>query len=153
MVGRSLLGALFLSEPEGSDSLCLCEVGGGGRRGTWDAGLDSSRVGCVSWHVLMGEVTFDWSSRSRESSCTTTSTTSAPVVFSGTDGASSQTDPVPERSGDGGTEESFPSFFSSLSLFSSAFFSTTADPSSSSPSLSSEFPKPSCVRAWAMFLR
>lgn len=115
MVGKSLFGAPSLSEPEESDSFCLCEVGGGGRRGTWDTGLDSGRVGCVSWHVVMGEVTVDWSSRSRESSCTTTSATSAPVVFSGTDGASSQTDPVPERSGDGGPEESFPSFFSSLS--------------------------------------
>lgn len=112
-MGKCLSAALFRSEPEESDSLCLFEEGGGGRRGTWGTGLDSIRVGCVSGFALMGEVRFDSSSRSRESSCTTTLATSASLVSSRTLGASSQTDPVPEGSGDGGTEESLPSFCSS----------------------------------------
>lgn len=153
-MGKCLSEALFRSEPEESDSLCLFEEGGGGRRGTWGTGLDSIRVGCVSGFVLMGEVRFDSSSRSRESSCATTLATSASLVSSGTLGASRQTDPAPEGSGDGGTEESPLSFCcSSSSSFSSIFLSTPADPPSSSSSLSSESPKPSWARAWAMFLR
>lgn len=156
MEGKSLSEAVHLSEPEESDSLCLFDDGGGGRRGTWGAGLDS--VGGF-------EVGFDSSSRSRESSCTTTSETSASFVSSASCGASSHTDPVPEGSGDGDTEESLPSFCSSSPLSFSLIFSSSpsklADPppssstssSSSSSSLSSESPKPSCARALAIFLR
>lgn len=35
------LEQVFLSEPDESDSLCLFEDGGGGRRGTWGSGLHS----------------------------------------------------------------------------------------------------------------
>lgn len=167
MEGKCLSQAAFLSEPEESDSLCLFEDGGGGRRGIWGAGLDSGGVDCVSGFALSGEVRFDSSSRSRESSCTTTSATSASFVSSATCGASSQTDPVPEGSGDGHTEGSLPSFCSSSSpSFSSIFLSSSSsnltDPPSSSSSsssssfsssLSSESPKPSCARALAIFLR
>lgn len=45
MEGKCLSDAVLLSEPEQSDSLCLFEDGGGGRRGTWGAGLDSGSVG------------------------------------------------------------------------------------------------------------
>lgn len=151
MEGKCLSVAVLLSEPEESDSLCLFEDGGGGRRrGTWGAGLDS---GCVSGFALLGEVRFDASSRSRACSCTTTSATS--VVSSATCGASSLTDPSPEETGDGDTKESLPSFCSSSSLSSSP--SNLPDPpsssSSSSSSLSSDSPKPSCARALAIFLR
>lgn len=158
MEGKCLSEAVFLSEPEESDSLCLFEDGGGGRRGTWDTGLDS----CVSGFALLGEVRFDSSSRSNESSCTTTSATSASFVSSAICGSSSHTDPVKEGSGDGHTEESLPPLCSSSSpSFFSIFFSSSpwnpADPlassSSSSSSLSSESPKPSCARALAIFLR
>lgn len=154
----------FLSEPEESDSLCLFEDGGGGRRGTMGWGLDSGSVGCVSGFVLLREVRFDSSSRSREPSRTTTSPTSASSVTSSMCGASSHTDPVPEGSSDGDTSESLPSlspsFCSSSSSPSSAsifLFSSPTDPSSpsssSSSSLSSESPNPSCARALATFLR
>lgn len=154
MEGKCLSEAVFLCEPEESDSLCLFEDGGGGRRGTWGTGLDSGLVRCVSGLTLLVEV----GSRSRESSCTTTSATSASFVPSPSCGGSSHTDPVPEGSGD--TEESLPSLCSSSS-FSSIFLSSspsdlTDSPSSlssSSSSLSSESPKPSCARALAMFLR
>lgn len=159
MEGKCLSEAVLLSEPEESDSLCLFEDGGGGRRGAWGAGLDSDIGGCVFGFALLGEVRFDLSSRSRESSCTTTSATSASSVPSATCRASSHTDAVPEGSGDGDTEESFCS--SSFLLFSSIILSSLplnlADPPasslSSSSSLSSESPKPSCARALAIFLR
>lgn len=146
--------AVLLSEPEESDSLCLLEDGGcGRRRGTRRAGLDSARA---SW--LMEEVRLEASSRSRESSCTTTSATSA-VSFS-TCGSSSSNDPSLNKTGG---EGSLPSFGSSSSRsFSSIFISSSPSklpssfPSSSSPScpsLSSESPKPSCARALAIFRR
>lgn len=99
MEGECLLEPVFLSEPNESDSLCLLEDGGGGRRGTLGSGLDSGGVGCVSGCALS-----DSSSRSRESSCTTTSATSASFVSCATCGASSHTDPGPEGPGDGDTE-------------------------------------------------
>lgn len=111
MEGKSLSEAVHLSEPEESDSLCLFEDGGGGRRGTWGAGLDSGSG-------------FDSSSRSRESSCTTTSETSASFISSTSCGASSHTDPVPEGSGDGDPQESLPSFCSSSPLSFSLIFSS-----------------------------
>lgn len=156
MEGKCLSEAVLLSEPEQSDSLCLFEDGGGGRRGTWGSGLDSGGAGCASGFALL-EVTFAPSSKSRESSCTTTSATSASFVSSATCGASSHADPVPEGSGEGDTEEKLPSFCS-LSSFSSIFLSSlpsclTELSSSSSSSLSSESPKPSCARALAIFLR
>lgn len=160
MEGKCLSEAVFLSEPEESDSLCLFEEGGGGRRGTWGTGLDSGSVGCVSGFALLGEVRLDLSSRSRESSCTTTSATSASFISSATCGTSSHTDPVPKGSGDGYMEETLPSFCSSSSIsFSSSFLSSSPsnpDPpsfSSTPSSLSSESPKPSCARALAIFLR
>lgn len=160
MEGKCLSEAVLLSEPEQSDSLCLFEDGGGGRRGTWGSGLDSGGAGCASGFAgcasgfVLLEVTFAPSSKSRESSCTTTSATSASFVSSATCGASSHTDPVPEGSGEGDTEEKLPSFCSSSS-FSSIFLSSLPSclSSSSSSSLSSESPKPSCARALAMFLR
>lgn len=162
MEGKCLSEAVLLSEPEESDSLCLFEDGGGGRRGAWGAGLDSDIGGCVFGFALLGEVTFDLSSRSRESSCTTTSATSASSVPSAACRASSHTDAVPEGSGDGDTDKSLPSFCSSssLSFFSiilSSSPSNLADPPASSlpssSSLSSESSKPSCARALAIFLR
>lgn len=68
---------VFLSEAEESDSLCLLEDGGGGRRGTWGAGLHSGRFS------LLWEVPFVPSSRSREASRTTTPPTSASSVTCG----------------------------------------------------------------------
>lgn len=152
MVVKCLSEAVFLSEPEESDSLCLFEEGGGGRRGTSGTGLDSGSVGCVSGFALLGEVRFDLSSKSKVSSCTTTSSTSASLVWSGARGTSSQTEPVTEGLGDGGAEKSLLSFCFSSS-FSSIFLSTSADSPSFSSSISSESPKPSCSRARAMFLR
>lgn len=102
--GKSLLEPLFLSEPEESDSLCLFEDGGGGRRGTWGSGLHSWSLGCISGFALMDEVRSDSSSRSKESNCTTTSSTSA------TCGTSSHADLVREGTGDGDTEVSLCSF-------------------------------------------
>lgn len=154
MAGKCLSEVVFLSEPEESDSLCLLEDGGGRRRGT-GTGLDSGGAHCVSGFALLLEVR----SRSRESSCTTTSATSASCVPSASSGGSAHTDSVPERSGDGDTEESLPSFCSSSSFFSIFLSSSTSNltdsssSSSSSSSLSSESPKPSCARALAMFLR
>lgn len=157
--GNCLSEPVLLSDPEESDSLCLFEDGGGGRRGTMGAGLDSGGVGCVSGFVLLGEVRFASSSRSREPSRSTTFPTSSSVTSS-TCEASSHTDSVPEGSGDGDTEESLPSlsFCSSSSPSSSSIFlfSSLTDPfspSSSSSSLSSESPNPSCARALATFLR
>lgn len=141
---KCLSEAELLSEPEESGSLCLFEEGGGGRRGIWGTGLDSGGVGCVSGFALLGE-----SSKSKESSCTTTSSTSSSLLWSGACGSSSQTEPVTEGSGDGGTEKSLPSI-----CFSSVVLSTSVDdPPPFSSSLSSESPKPSCARARAMFFR
>lgn len=91
---KCLLQLVFLSEPDESDSLCLFEDGGGGRRGTWGSGLDSGCFGCVS-------VRFGSSCRSRESICTTTSSTSA---------TSSHADVGREGTGDGDKEVSLCSF-------------------------------------------
>lgn len=150
--GKCLLESVFLSEPEESDSLCLFVDGGGGRRGTWGAGLHSGSLGCVSGFALMGEVRFGSSSRSKESNCTTTSSTSATCE------ASSHADLVREGTGDGDMEVSLSSFCSASSIsFFSIFLSFSpsnlTDPPSSSSSLSSESPKPSCARALAIFLR
>ncbi len=152
MEGECLSEAMFLSEPVTSDSLCLFEDGGGGRRGTLGSGLDSGGVGCVSGFEMLVELRSASSSRSRESSCTTTSATSAPFVSSATCAASSHTDPELEGSGDGGTEEKLPSFCS-LSSFSSVFLSSSPSSLNAPSSPSSESPKPSCARALAIFLR
>lgn len=145
MEGRCASELLWLSEPERSGSLCLCEDGGGGRRGTGVAALGS---GCVS--MPMGGLRSVSSSRSKESSCTTTSS-----IFAWEHRrASSHTELAPEASEDGGTGESLPSLSSSSLLFISSSSIPSASPSSSSSSsLSSESPKPSCARARATFLR
>lgn len=93
MEGKCLSEVVFLSEPEESDSLCLVEDGGGGRRGT-GTGLDSGGVRCVSGFALLVEVR----SRSRESSCNTTSATSASFVPAASCGGSAHTDSVAEGS-------------------------------------------------------
>lgn len=147
--GGRVMEAKCLSGPEESDSLCLFENGGGGRSGTWGAGLLSGGVGCVSGSALMVEVRFDSSSRSKESSCTTTFATSA------TCGVSSH---VRVGEEDRDKEGSLCALCSASSCStSSGFLSASppnvADSSSSSSSLSSEFPKPSCARALAIFLR
>lgn len=155
MEGKCLLEPMWLSEHEELDSLCLFEDGGGGRRGTGVAALESSCLNCES--ELFWEVGSDSFSRSRESNCTTTSSTSTSCITSEPCGTSSHTELAPEASGDVGIEESLPSFCSSSALlylfflFSSSFL--TSSPSSPSSSLSSESPKPSCARALAIFLR
>lgn len=159
-------GEKHLTEPaclsDESDSLCLMEDGGGGRRGTWGAGLNSGNLGTVSGFWSLGELWFDSLSRVRESSCTTTSATSAPLVSSEPCKASSHADPIPEESGDRGIKESLASFCSSSHLFSSLCFSSCSSASnfadslfsfSFSSSLSSESPNPSWALALAIFLR
>lgn len=91
MEGRSPPEPVLLFGPEELDSWswCLLEDGGGERRGTMGAGSHSGNVGCVAG--------LDSSSRSRESSCTTTSATStASSVSPAACGASSHTDAVTE---------------------------------------------------------
>ena len=80
MKGKCPSESGWLSETEKSDSLCLFEGGGGGRRGTGVADLDSVSLGCVSGSL--GEISFVSFSRARESSCTITSSTFASFVTS-----------------------------------------------------------------------
>lgn len=80
MAGEWLSEPVFLSESEHSDFLCRLEDGGGGRRGTGCAGSGSVNLTCVSVFEPSEDVAFD--SRSRDSSCTTTSATSASFMVS-----------------------------------------------------------------------
>lgn len=102
MLGEKyLLEKVFLSEPDESESLCLFDDGGGGRRGTCGSGLHSGCFVCVSGFAVMDAVRFGSSSRSKKSNFTTTSSTSA---------TSSHADIVSEGTGDGDTEVSLCSF-------------------------------------------
>lgn len=144
--GREIGGQCF------SDSLCLFKDGGGGRRGIGGAGGLPFSSDCLSG--LLKEVCFV--SRSIESSCTTTSSTSAFIALSESRGASSHTELQPKASGDGAAEERLSSssvFFLSSSSAVTDSLSSSSSSSSSSSIFSSESSNPSCARARAIFLR